>query len=232
MGCAASQSSSIHLEDIAPNRPRTVGQESDAPLELSAEDLLTALGHAASFIAERGANIIVIAVGGAVNTILLRTRPATHDIDFFNATLTRQQATLLSQATNHARELSRNSRMTELPQDWFNNRTTYFIPPDLRQELTQQALTQNEAIFTARGLTVLATPWEYAFCAKLDRVAGGSPRSYDLSDAVSYLRQYIVRHQLDVVPFATITDWVQKYRTTARLGDIQLVDAEYRRLHG
>jgi pyruvate/2-oxoglutarate/acetoin dehydrogenase E1 component len=40
------------------------------------------LRHVAADITEKGGDVTVIAVGDAVNTIYLKSREATHDIDF------------------------------------------------------------------------------------------------------------------------------------------------------
>lgn len=58
-----------------------------------------------------------------------------------------------------------------------------------------QAFTQQEVIFRAEGLTVLAARWQYAFCCKVDRLAGAglhAPLIYNLDDAVLYLKRYLV----------------------------------------
>lgn len=54
-----------------------------------------ALTVVTAYIAKQKKNVVVIAVGGAVNTIFLRTRTSTHDVDFFNNLLTPADFALL-----------------------------------------------------------------------------------------------------------------------------------------
>ena len=84
MGCV---SSSLHdggqisdqLLELAPREP---GSKDPLPL-LTKTILLEALGHLSQYFADSHTEITtVIAVGGAVNTVHLGTRDATHDIDF------------------------------------------------------------------------------------------------------------------------------------------------------
>jgi hypothetical protein len=82
----------------------------------------------------------------------------------------------------------------------------FFIPKDKQRTLSQQAYEQREVIFEEPGLTVLAAPWEYAFCCKIDRLSEAglhSPESYDASDAVEYLHRYLTKSKLEYIPKST-----------------------------
>ncbi|KAI1965232.1 hypothetical protein LOZ58_001078 [Ophidiomyces ophidiicola] len=46
--------------------------------------LLAAFQNVASYLRDKNANVIVVAVGGAVNTIYLQNREVTQDVDFFS----------------------------------------------------------------------------------------------------------------------------------------------------
>ncbi|AEO71566.1 uncharacterized protein THITE_2058890, partial [Thermothielavioides terrestris NRRL 8126] len=176
---------------------------------LDRETLLSALQNVAAYITKKGGNVTVIAIGGAINTIYLRSRQTTHDVDFFNNYLTADDFKHLIQG---AREAAK--RNPELEESWFNNRTILFIPKDQRQTLTDQAFAQREVIFRQGGLTVLAAPWQYAFCCKLDRLAGSGlhgARSYDLDDAVQYLRRYLVKAGQTQVSYTTVREWFTQY---------------------
>ncbi|GES58011.1 putative protein of unknown function [Aspergillus terreus] len=213
------------LRDLAPQK--TPGHENPLP-QLNRNTLLTALNNVASYIAEQEQNVTVIAVGGAVNTIYLQSRTATHDVDFFNNYLTARDFECLLKG---AKAAARKDPLLE--ENWFNNRTILFIPIDQRATLTQQAFDQHEVIFSAPGLTVLAAPWQYAFCCKVDRMAGGginSARSYDLEDAVVYLSRYFVTHRVENVQRTTVQSWFVQYslRWTAANDDvITRVNAAY-----
>lgn len=51
--------------------------------DTSRTNLETAFHHMATYIRSQNANINIVTVGGAVNTIYLQTRAATQDVDFF-----------------------------------------------------------------------------------------------------------------------------------------------------
>ncbi|KAI1775297.1 hypothetical protein F4818DRAFT_45531 [Hypoxylon cercidicola] len=182
----------------------------EAPLpKLNREVLLTALKSVATYIKKKGGDVTVIAVGGAVNTIHLQSRNVTHDVDFYNNYLTAKDFEYL---VNGAREAAKKNK--QLEEEWFNNRTILFMPKDQRAALTDEAFAQQEIIFQKPGLTVLAAPWKYAFCCKLDRMAGGGvmgPRSYDLDDAVQYLSRYLQQQNLAAIQKATIEAWFVQY---------------------
>ena len=236
MGCSSSRVADLtELAPVRPVRPvhsaRPARHNQHVDLELSAEVLTAALQYMAQQIAKRNGDITIVSVGGAVNVILLRTRRTTTDVDFFNQYLTRTEAHLLQDAAAKARQLMSSGQGVDLPDDWFNNRTMYFIPPHLRQQLTDEAIAQDEVIFHARGLRVLAAPWVYAFCAKVDCISG-TLCARDTADAVNYLCCYLVRNRMSAVSVHSIRQWGSRYGTRTR--DIQLrsVDNTYAGLFG
>lgn len=94
------------------------------------------------------------------------------------------------------------------------NRTILFIPTEKRTTLTDEALAQNEIIFREKGLIVLAAPWNYAFCCKLDRLAGGGihgARGYYMSDAAQYLHRYLLKSGKAQVQKTIVQTWFQDY---------------------
>lgn len=170
----------------------------------------------------------IIAVGGAVNTIYLQSRVATHDVDFFNNNMTADDFGYL---LNGAKEAAKRDSL--LREQWFNNRTIFFIPMDQRAALTEQAFHQNEVIFRAQGLTVLAAPWQYALCCKLDRLAGSglkNERRYDLNDAVQYLSRYLLKYHVAQVQKSELQAWFAQYSlrwTSASDAVIERLNAAY-----
>ncbi|KAK3941336.1 hypothetical protein QBC46DRAFT_382948 [Diplogelasinospora grovesii] len=198
-------------------------------LEPDRNTLISALRNVAAYIAKKKGEVTVIAVGGAVNTIYLESRHATHDVDFFNNYLTAADFELVVKGAREA--IKRDSRLDE---SWFNNRTILFIPMDQQKALTEQAFAQQEVIFREGGLTVLAAPWQYAFCCKVDRLAGGglnSARSYDLDDALQYLNRYLMNRGEAQVPYTTVRQWFSQYSlrwTSANDAVVARVNVAYR----
>jgi hypothetical protein len=66
--------------------------------DLTAEDLATALGVVGNYLRKKRKNLILIAVGGAVNTLYLHSWITTHDADFFSRNLTYEELTVLNKA--------------------------------------------------------------------------------------------------------------------------------------
>jgi hypothetical protein len=117
-----------------------------------------------------------------------------------------------------------------------NNHTVLFIPPQLRADLTDEAYQQNEVIFQEGGLTVLAAPWHYAFCSKLDRISGstnlGQTKPYDLSDAIAYLLRYLEINRTRTVTAVQVHAWAANFRIRIGQGVLEMVNAEFQRAHG
>ncbi|KAI1321522.1 hypothetical protein F5Y16DRAFT_416870 [Xylariaceae sp. FL0255] len=173
------------LKELAPRR--TPGHEAPIP-KLTRDMLLSALSHVASFIKKKGGDVTVVAVGGA---------------------MTAQDVALLVQGARDAAKREKN-----LEGDWFNNRTILFMPNEQKATLTDQAFAQREIIFREPGLTVLAAPWNYSFCCKVDRISGGGihgAREYDLDDACHYLRRFLQLNKVAQVKQATVYAWFEKY---------------------
>lgn len=194
------------LQELVPRK--TPGHDTPLP-KLDRKTLLKALSNVAISINKAKGNVTVIAIGGAVNTIHLQSRDATHDVDFFNDYLTPREFEVLINGARKAADKDKH-----LDEGWFNNRTIFFIPQDQRQELSREAYQQNEVIFQQPGLTVLAAPWNYAFCCKVDRLAGGglhSARKYDLSDAVEYLARYLMAAGMPWISMDTAMDWFRRF---------------------
>jgi len=94
-------------------------------------------------------------------------------------------------------------------------------------------VTQNDVVFTARGLTVYAAPWRYALCTKLDRLSKAGARPYDMSDAVDYLQRLVGKRGGRAVKKSELKAWADEFKFTVssdqlmrRLGD------EYKKKYG
>ena len=177
---------------------------------MDAATLNNALTTAAAFIHKNKENLTIIAVGGAVNCMALRSRTTTHDVDFFNARFGQKEYELLQAAAVTAQKKNK-----KLESAWLNNRTIFFIPHDLREALTDEAITQNDLVFEAPGLKVVAAPWHYAFCCKVDRIAGSGllrARPYDVSDAAAYLDRYLSFKRMQTITKAEVVAWMTRFQ--------------------
>ncbi|KAI9895096.1 MAG: hypothetical protein M1814_000321 [Vezdaea aestivalis] len=225
MGCGSSKVSDIDLIDVAPRRQRQGGQA--VQVALNRGNLNDALEYTAAYLSSCGQHLILTVVGGAVNTILLQTRLATHDIDIFSNNLSRDESRVLQEAATYARRSMAQKRGVNLPTDWLNSATTIFVPPNLRNTLRQEALAQNEAVFNSRGLTLLAAPWQYAVAAKLHRISGGNPNQNDAPDAASYLHRYLQGRRMNAIAASSIRHWINRYEVNAQEQSILILDEAY-----
>lgn len=182
-------------------------------MTLDAATLEKALKDVATYIKKHGRELTIVAVGGAVNCMALRTRDTTHDFDFFNNRFGPKDYELFAAAAASAQKKTK-----QLDTGWLNNRTVVFMPIDLRDSLTDEAIRQNDIVFNSPGLRVLAAPWNYALCCKIDRIAGSgitSKRPYDLDGAVAYLRRYLSRLPAGPnekrIPKAEIIAWMARF---------------------
>lgn len=210
MGCGSSRVyDETDLTDLAPNRPGQPSQGYDHDVDLTADTLEQALNLMASFIAERGEDLSVVVVGGVVSTMLLRIRATTQDIDFFSEQLSRDDARLLIEASQYVRQQITDPR---LGSGWFNNKTTFFINWDIRARLAAEGMEQNAAVFQAPGLTLLAAPWAYQFCAKIHRIAGGGGKGHDAGDAAGYLDQFLKSQDMGTISLEQIEQMIARYQ--------------------
>ncbi|KAJ5216370.1 uncharacterized protein N7498_002777 [Penicillium cinerascens] len=180
-----------------------------SPPDLSRETLMNALQNVAAYIASKNQCITLIVVGGTINTILLRSRPNTHDVDFFNDNLTPAEVKCLSKATKSAFKRNRT-----LGQEWLNNHIVLFIPLHIRRILLMEALDQHAIVFQAPGLTIFAAPWTYLFCTKMHRLSGSgisTVQPYDQDDAVHYLEKYLSQHSTASVTQVIVRSWFAQY---------------------
>lgn len=215
--------------------PRNRNDASGIPIQQVTRDidqsvLRSALDHVSQYIASRGQHLSVIGVGGAVNTLYLRSRATTHDVDVFGSDFGNQSRILLDEAMHDAQQ-----HIPALGTDWLNTETQMYMPGPTHDELTQLARQQNVQVYTGQGLTILAAPWEYAFTAKVSRilVGGVQARPYDLDDAVTYIHEYIQSHGQQPVPVATVLRWARHWHHEITEDALRnRVNPEYRRRYG
>lgn len=223
----APQNVSIHI-------PRNRADEHGEPLqqftrEVDRGTLLAGLNHVSGYIARRGQHVTAIAVGGAVNTLYLRSRNNTHDVDLFGSEEYFGNASrmLLDEASYDAQQ-----HIPQLGTDWVNTETQQWMPGPTHAELTAAAVQQNVVVFNGDGLTIYAASWAYAFSAKINRIltGGDQRRPYDLEDAVFYIHQYIRRHGNRPVQVQRALGWARKYHHQSNENILRnRVDPEYRR---
>jgi len=116
MGNCLSADDAISLRDLVV-RP-------DAPPEqqMTADTIRQGLNSVAATLNSKKLNISIIAVGGAVNTLLLHTRESTGDVDFFYRTKTKHEdVTRVIVAADAA------ATKLKLGDQWLNNHTAVFI---------------------------------------------------------------------------------------------------------
>lgn len=128
--------------------------------ELDRNTILSAMGDMPAYLAPKQVSARVVTVGGAVNTVLLRSRDTTNDVDFFSEDGTAQVNLLIHEA---ARDVNR-KRGKALGAAWFNNSTQLYMGRERALRLTMAAIDQNEIVYNGLnsrgyGLQVYAAPW-------------------------------------------------------------------------
>lgn len=221
------------LQNVLIHVPRPPIGHDERPIrvekyELDRSTLQAALTAMADFINSQRQSITIVIVGGAVSILLIQNRQSTHDVDFFGTNIDGDQRILLDDAARYAERRSQ----TPLRGEWFDNQTMLWLPPKIHRKVTQEALEQNEVVFEREGLKVVAAPWKYALCGKMDRlIRPAQAQPYDITDAASYLRQHILKHG-GPVSEAHVKRWCQDYQKDTSDDVIRAVNVEYRRLYG
>jgi hypothetical protein len=200
-------------ENVTIHIPRNRNDAHGVPIPPVTRDinvgiLRAALDRVSQFIAQRNRHLSVVAVGGAVNTLYLRSRATTHDVDVFGSDFGNQSRILLDQAMLDAQQ-----HIPALGTDWLNTEVQIWMPGPMHSELTQMARQQNVQVYHGQGLTILAAPWQYAFTSKISRIllGGDQVRPYDLPDAVTYIHEYIRSHGNRPVPITTVLGWARRW---------------------
>ncbi|KAJ6561341.1 hypothetical protein B0H10DRAFT_1844763, partial [Mycena sp. CBHHK59/15] len=150
-------------------------------------------------------SIQIVTVGGAVNTILLRTRQATSDVDFFYHTHNRD--TDVENLVRAAESVA--SGVKEFDEQWLNNHTAAFIEASVLKGLYRQSIQQNRLVFDSGSLKVYAAAWPFAFVQKVIRYGSEQRRPYDINDAVAYLNEMKVGAALS---YETVVAWAEEYK--------------------
>jgi hypothetical protein len=88
-------------QDLILNVPRPRLDERGVPLriddyELDRQTIEHGLDLMANYLHRKNENITVIAIGGAVNTLLLQSRETTHDVDFLGTNMGNRQGLHIS----------------------------------------------------------------------------------------------------------------------------------------
>ncbi|KAG7089406.1 hypothetical protein E1B28_011094 [Marasmius oreades] len=222
MGNCFSSNDPISLADLAarPDGPPEV--------QMTADMIRQGLTNVANTLNSKKRNISIIAVGGAVNTLLLHTRETTGDVDFFYRTKEKHEdvSKIIVAADAAASKLG-------LGDQWLNNHTAVFIEVGVIQRLYDEAVEQNEVVFKAPGLVVYAAPWRYALGTKLDRLSKKGFKPYDMSDAVGYLVRLIQKHGGKAVKKSELKAWAQEFKFTVPSDQLMAsLGAEYKKKAG
>ncbi|KAF4978991.1 hypothetical protein FZEAL_4722 [Fusarium zealandicum] len=200
--------------------------------DLDREQILEAFQQMAEYLDECGVDTSVVIVGGAVNTVYLRSRQSTHDVDFFLDDPASKDYVSLHNAARFANSKAQG----RLGEEWFNNSTQLFMARDVQTALVQEAKQQNELVFEHRGcnggLRVYAAPWTYALCSKLNRLCDINPRAYDMADAVVYLDRYLSVIGEGYISAQAVNEWCRWYHHDVTRGVLKQLDESFSRKYG
>ena len=92
----------------------------------SKEKIEEGLKVVAKYLASKGLNVSIVTVGGAVNTVLLKSRASTSDVDFFYRS---KNARSNPHDSKIVHEVMEGGKLAEkkLGHQWLNNHTAIFI---------------------------------------------------------------------------------------------------------
>lgn len=165
---------------------------------VNSEQIVHVLKYVSDYLASKGAFVTLVAVGGLVDVLYLHLADNTNDIEFLGppiANRTHLEAALLGALTQFGLPHRRLQQPNTLPvgESWMTLMETLQREP-------------REVVFRDDGLEVVAAPWNYAFCVKMEILRLGAtgtitatPRQ--VSDAARYLHQVIRHRPQDRGPF-------------------------------
>ncbi|KAI9657419.1 MAG: hypothetical protein M1821_003101 [Bathelium mastoideum] len=200
-GTAAKRRSEAERRSNNPTVPRGLHPHPVLPTShlLNAEELRQALRIIGEHLGNRRQRIYIVALGGLVNCVLLGSRAATKDIDWFNHFLSNDQWDQLNAAIVPACNAD-----PKIITRTFKDHALNSIDLATLERIVWEALTQKTTVFHHGGLYVYAAPWIYQIIAKMERLGALNPNdvpnSYDLRDAIAYLRAHLKRNSLNPRP--------------------------------
>ncbi|CAF3519477.1 hypothetical protein SNK03_003760 [Fusarium graminearum] len=199
---------------------------------LRRQQIIDAFQKIAEYLNEYGVSIDCVAVDGAVNTLYLRSRESTHDVELLLNDPSSKESILLTNAASFANSQAQG----RLGETWLNSSMQLFLPRNVQTSLVQEAKTQNEIVFehqgTNGGLRVYAAPWSFALCSKLNHAFDHHNRTEDMDDAVDYLYRYLNITGQDYIMAQQIKDWCQTYHQDVSREVLRRLEETYARKHG
>ncbi|RBR23883.1 uncharacterized protein FIESC28_03352 [Fusarium coffeatum] len=199
---------------------------------LSRQQIIDAFQKMAEYLNEYGVSVECVAVDGAVNTLYLRSRESTHDVELLLNDPASKESDILSNAASFANTSAQGS----LGESWLNSSMQLFLPRYVQTSLFEEAKKQNEIVFehqgTNGGLKVYAAPWSYALCSKLNHSCDNHNRSEGMDDAVDYLYRYLYITGQDYIIAQQIEDWCQMYHQDVSREAFRRLEQTYARKHG
>jgi len=165
---------------------------------VNAEQVMHVLRYVSNYLASRGASVTLVAVGGLVDVLYLRIADETDDIEFLGPAI----------ANRTHLEVALHGALTEfhLPNRQLQQPNKLPVGDSWLTLMEALGREPREFIFKGDGLQVVAAPWNYAFCVKMDTLRLGAtgaitPTGRHVSDAAHYLHQVIRHHPPDRGPF-------------------------------
>lgn len=190
---------------------------------LTAKEITAALEVVAKELSKRKQSVTIVAVGGAINTVLLKTRASTADVDFFGVDKR------LPPGFNDAIKAAVKS--VGINEGWLNNHTALFIGNDRINSLFTEAVNDNIIIFKKPGLTVLAAPWRYCLVAKLDKAGKSGAKAYDIDDAAAYLHE-LVKQTSGPVTKAKLQMWAKEFNVSVLESSVSRLATTFKAKYG
>lgn len=168
-----------------------------------------------------------MAAVNAVSSALLPTRDKPLKIDIYN-NLTDRQVDALVTGCRIASEQSRSPFTSR----FFSNHVLLVLSKSVQKMVLQTASEQNEEVFASPGLKILAAPWNFAFCTKIERNTKPTQWSYDVDDASMCLHRHIQKHGGGGVFVHEIRRWAHMFNITIEDSALREVDECYRQRFG
>lgn len=172
------------------------------PSTVTADQVKDALNFVAGYLEGRRTSATLVAVGGIVDVLHLKLRDVTDDIEFLGPAVSNWQnlRTALELACAHVgippRILVDDNSVT-VGENWISIMS--HLQPDQRM-----------VIYKSPGLEVIAAPWEYGLCVKLDLLQRGAsgaiePKMHHVTDAAIYLH-HLTRSKPPSRPYLTLPE--------------------------
>lgn len=175
------------------------------------------------------APVRLITAGGFVAVSLFGNRDSTEDVDYIldpwikNPTKAEEKLRIAVQDV---------TKQLKMETHWINDSMAVFAVGDVRRQLFEDSVRQNQILFQGKWLVLYAVEWQWAVTRKLIRLSTEPVmRDVDINDSVELIHR-IVSRQASLLTRGEVKGWTNNIYTPISDTVLGLVTVNYKARYG